>query len=156
MNWVGQMQLKAGTRVRFKCFYKNPDDREYVQGQSATDDEMCMFTAVYYPEMKFDDGQCRNGMALIGQGEKTCNDVTQCAQACPPYTGTGGPADVSPCQQKCVVDGCPSSTEKFTQQIMCLQSNCAAECKAGTDACRACMQSKCLSQALGCLNHTCG
>jgi hypothetical protein len=155
INFVGPTQLKAGTRVRFTCHYKNPDEREYFQGQSADDNEMCMFTAVYYPEMKLDDGQCRNGMALIGQGTKTCNEVTQCAQACPPYTGTGGPADVGPCQQKCVADGCPSSTEKFTQQIMCLQANCAADCKLGSDACKTCMQAKCLTQALGCLSHTC-
>jgi len=156
VNYLGPMQLKAGTRVRFKCFYKNPDDRVYTQGQSAENDEMCMFSAVYYPEMPLADGQCRNGMAQIGQGTLKCSEVTSCAQACPPYEPMGGPADIGACQQKCVVDGCPSSSEKFTKQIMCLQANCAADCKAGTDPCRACMQAKCLSEALGCINHTCG
>jgi hypothetical protein len=156
INFIGPAQWKSGTRVRFKCHYKNPDERTYIQGQSAEDNEMCMFSAVYYPEMKLEDGQCRNGMAQIGQGTKTCSEVSSCAQACPPSETSGGPADVSECAQKCVVDGCPSSTEKFTQQIMCLQANCAADCKASQDSCRMCMQAKCLSQALLCLNHTCG
>lgn len=158
LSYVGPMQLKAGARVRFSCFYKNPDDKLYIQGQSADNNEMCMFSAVYYPEMKLEENQCRTGMAQIGQGTLNCSKTGECMQACPPeerVDATVFPPRISACVQKCAVDSCPSAIEKFMPQMFCLQQNCAAECKAGGDVCRTCMGNKCLSQSAACLSHTC-
>lgn len=159
INYVGPTKLAAGSRVRFVCKYTNPDDKTYVQGQSAELNEMCMFSAVYYPEMKLEDSQCRTGMALIGQGTKSCSEIGSCAQACPAeerVDPTVFPPKISECVQRCVVDSCPSATEKFLPQTFCLQQNCAAECKAGPDTCRSCMGSKCFDVSVACLGHTCG
>lgn len=158
INYVGPMQLKAGTRVRFACHYKNLDDRTYIQGQSADNDEMCMFSALYYPEMKLEENQCRTGMAQIGQGTLKCSDLSACMQACPERADASVfPPKISECVQKCAVDSCPSAMEKFMPQLFCLQSNCATECKPGApeEGCRTCMGNKCLSQSAACLTHAC-
>lgn len=158
VDFIGPVVVKAGTRVRFSCHYKNTDDRTYLQGQSAELDEMCMFSAVYYPEMKLEDNQCRGGMAQIGQGTLKCTDVGACMQACPPEERadtTVFPPKLSECVQKCAVDSCPSAIEKFLPQLSCLQANCAAECKAGDAECRTCMGNKCLAVSAACLSHTC-
>ncbi len=156
LNFTGPLVLKAGARVRFECHYANDTENVYVQGQSAETDEMCMFSAIYYPAMELADNQCRNGMSEVGSGTTTCSEISTCARACPPYqSDPGRPADISPCVQKCVTEGCASSTAPFVTQIMCLQKNCAAPCKEGPDTCRTCMTEKCPSEALACIAHKC-
>jgi len=43
------LELPKGARVTWSCTYENPDATTYVFGPSATDNEMCIFAAIYYP-----------------------------------------------------------------------------------------------------------
>ncbi len=157
--WLGPVEVKAGSFLRFECAYENLDDRTYIQGQSADDNEMCMFLGTYYPELGLEENRCFPGMDMHGTGTLTCTQVGECARACPPGAPTKAgvfPPDISECVQKCVTESCPSASGPFLKQLTCLQSSCAEPCvDSTTDACRACMTEKCLAEASACLTHTC-
>ncbi|MGZ3417765.1 MAG: monooxygenase [Polyangiales bacterium] len=165
-SFVGPLEVHAGTRVRFECQYKNDTDQPFVQGQSALTDEMCMFTALYYPEMSVEENQCRSSDGWMDElGTKTdasalnCSQLGACMQSCPkedqPAPGVF-PPKIGVCVQKCMSDSCPSASTYFMPQLDCLQKNCATDCAGMSDACTTCMTNKCPTVAIACLNHTCG
>ena len=43
------LALPAGTDVTFTCSYDNPGNLPLVYGESAQTDEMCIFSAQFYP-----------------------------------------------------------------------------------------------------------
>jgi hypothetical protein len=166
-SFVGPLEVRAGTKVRFECRYANDGDKPFVQGQSALTDEMCMVTALYYPEMTVAENQCRSSdgwMDLLGTktdaSALNCSQLGDCMQSCPkedqPAPGVF-PPKIGVCVQKCMSDSCPTASTYFMPQLDCLQQSCASECGgASSDACRSCMADKCATVALACLNHTCG
>ena len=56
------MPIQAGPCDRYYCDYDNTQGTQaYFQGQSAVNNEMCMFIGLYYPAMTPADEQCLSG-----------------------------------------------------------------------------------------------
>jgi hypothetical protein len=157
--FAGPLAVSAGSHVRFECEYQNDEDRVFIQGQSADRDEMCMFTAVYYPAMGLEADQCRPGMDSHGSGTLSCSALGECMASCPAEDRPGSefPPKIGPCIQKCFVDSCPSASGPFLAQLACLNRQCGEACKggSGSDACRSCMIEKCPSEVTACLAAKC-
>lgn len=155
----GSLDIKAGSSVRFQCIYKNDTDREIYQGQSA-DDEMCMFTAFYYPQMSIDDENCFTEGDWMGNGTVSCADSTTCIQGCPageaprPAPGLTG-VDVGPCFQSCVANSCPNAAGPMFKQFGCISDKCAAECSGGGSGCVSCALAKCPTEVNACQSLAC-
>jgi hypothetical protein len=154
----------AGSRIRFSCGYQNTDaTKEYFQGQSAADDEMCTFFAIYYPEMGQDENFClAAGQAdMLGTGKATCYQTLTCLQTCakngaPPIALSPGHTDVDPCNQKCMVGSCPTASAKLDALNECVQAMCAAACADATSsACQQCALSSCGDVTNACFNDVC-
>jgi hypothetical protein len=169
-NWDDPTPLKApvavaaGSRIRFSCGYQNTDPtKEYFQGQSAADDEMCTFFAIYYPEMGQDSDFClAPGAAdMLGTGKQTCSQTLTCLQTCasagaPPIALSLGHTDVDPCNQKCMVASCPTSGAKLDALRTCVDAMCAAACAAPTStACSQCATSSCGDATTACFSDAC-
>jgi hypothetical protein len=170
------VSVPAGSRIRFVCQYLNTDPaKEYFQGPSATSNEMCMFVAVYYPEMDAFTDFCRRSADMFGTGAATCGQTLTCIQTCaangaaplPPGL-SGSPAsadagagdisltDIDPCYQKCFVDSCGPASAKILALSACTRTSCAAQCAAGTSsACQACAVANCGAQVNACLGDNC-
>lgn len=41
--------IEAGSSINWTCDYENPTDKTFTFGQSAQDNEMCIFTGVFFP-----------------------------------------------------------------------------------------------------------
>jgi hypothetical protein len=166
------LAVGAGSRIRFSCGYTNPDpSKEYFQGQSAANDEMCMFVALYYPEMGSTVDFCRLDPDLFGTGTAGCGPTLACLQACaaqgaplsmslgdaPPDGGAGfDQATIDPCDQKCLVASCGPATAKLGAVRDCTRRSCAAECAAGQgSACSTCALANCASAIAACSSDTC-
>jgi hypothetical protein len=155
--WTGTMPIEAGSSIRFRCRYRNDEDREIVQGQSTTDAEMCMFWGYYYPA--FDDPYLEAcfGITEFGTGDKTCAQTTECLQGCPPAEGpklSGARVDLDPCLQRCMVASCPSAGALIDAQNTCIDQHCSEAC-GGSGDCTACATEKCFDQAIACQTATC-
>ncbi|MGZ3449525.1 MAG: monooxygenase [Polyangiales bacterium] len=158
-EFTGPMAVKAGSFFRFQCAYKNDEDRNVYQGQSATD-EMCMLSAFYYPAMPAADEYCFTDADQLGAGTTTCADTTKCVQGCPagetprPAPGLTG-VDVGPCFQQCIVDSCPNATGPLFKQFACIQANCKTECAPPATDCLSCAVSKCSDSVTACQSLAC-
>ena len=158
-NQQMSMTIPAGTRLRFECDYDNTSGtQEFFQGQSAQTNEMCMFIGTYYPEMTQIADYCLSGPDMFGTGSVACGDTLTCMEACGAITfgkpgGAGG--GESDCEQKCVVQSCPSASTTLVPVVECVRSSCATECGAGGAGCSTCLEAKCASQAQACMAHTC-
>src|SRR5262249_55391668 len=73
---------KAGAHVRFECAYTSNDAVDVIQGTSADANEMCMFSAFYYPEGDADEDDCA-GMDMHGAGDRSCAQTLSCVELCP-------------------------------------------------------------------------
>jgi hypothetical protein len=161
------LSIAAGSRVRFSCGYQNADPtKEYFQGQSAADDEMCTFFAIYYPEMGQDADFCMAPGAadMLGTGTQTCSQTLSCLQTCAtngaaPIALSPGHTDVDPCNQKCFVTSCGPAAAKLAALNACVQAMCAAPCGSGagapSSACQQCALSSCNDATNACLGDTC-
>jgi Copper type II ascorbate-dependent monooxygenase, C-terminal domain len=154
------LAIPAGSRIRYGCTYDNAaGTKEYFQGQSAENDEMCMFIATYYPAMTLFDELCTHDRDMIGTGAAPCGASLACIRACPSGavpTGGGLTFDADPCLQKCMVASCPAASGKLLALSACTKANCANECATpGSSACTACAQAKCLTEAAACQTDTC-
>ncbi len=155
------MQIPAGSRIRFGCGYDNTrGTREYFQGQSAEDDEMCMFTGVYYPDMGLSDNFCMNEPDMFGTGKATCRETQDCVQACPagsaPKLGAASGGKVDPCWQRCFVASCPSAAAPLLKQFSCIQSKCKEACaSAGSPQCASCAIGSCPAEVSSCQAQAC-
>jgi hypothetical protein len=151
------MTIAAGSRIRFNCGYDNgAGTKEYFQGQSASDNEMCMFIGVYYPEIGQADDFCQTDPDMFGTGTTGCSTSLECLRQCPKSAGGNGPFYVDDCTQKCLVASCPGSTPKIQAVGACSKQNCATEC---TDrksaACVTCTASNCSDVVSACTADAC-
>jgi hypothetical protein len=173
-NWASptivtnqSLAVPGGSHIRYYCDFDNTQGtQEYVQGESATNNEMCMFIALYYPAMTAADDYCDAGDE-VGTGTASCVDTLNCLAACPPAGDTSQTNGYSPCTQKCVVESCPGSAGPLGTVKACIQQNCAAACglsgaDAGaasdggvSDACRTCVTNSCASEYLACGSAPC-
>ncbi len=154
----GPLVAPAGSFVRFACDFASSDPADVVQGLSAEANEMCMFSAFYYPEGDLLEDECYDGDAH-GGGARSCAQTLSCIQTCPrseaPVFGDGK-ADVGPCFQKCIVDSCPNVTGKLFPELLCAQARCAAECATYGATCSKCVLDKCPTELNTCQALACG
>ena len=168
------MPVKAGSYIRYYCDYDNTQGtQDFIQGQSAATNEMCMFIGLYYPAMSAADEQCFAGDEF-GTGTATCSTTLSCLQACPANrddagtpSGELGLVDFNSCIQQCMVGSCPSADDPLTTFLSCLDGPCNDQCNggggdggAGTSMnmggdCMSCVVSNCLSQYEACQSQTC-
>jgi hypothetical protein len=156
------MKIAGGNRIRFNCGYDNTDGtKDYYQGQSAENDEMCMFSGVYYPAMTESDDLCMVDSDQFGTGTATCGDTLKCFQACPPGSAPGdiSPdtlAAVDPCWQSCFVASCGGASAKLFALDACTQAKCKTDCvDSASAACTNCAAANCLAEGAACLGDTC-
>ena len=143
--------------MRFECDYQSNDAQDVVQGLSADTNEMCMFSAFYYPEGAADEDACVQ-MDEHGSGTRSCAQTSSCIQTCPrseaPSFGDGK-ADVGPCYQKCITDSCPNVTGALFPELLCAQAKCATECAQYGAACSACVLNNCPNELDACQALSC-
>ena len=153
----GPLTAPAGAHVRFECDYDSQDPTDVVQGLSADANEMCMFSAFYYPQLGADDDACV-AMDEHGSGGRSCAQTLSCIQTCPrsdaPVFGDGK-ADVGPCFQKCIVDSCANATGALFPELSCAQHNCADACASYGPACTSCVMTKCARELDACQALAC-
>jgi hypothetical protein len=158
-NQQMSMTIPAGTHLRFECDYDNTSGtQEFFQGQSAQTNEMCMFIGTYYPEMTQIADYCLSGPDMFGNGSVSCGDTLTCMEACGSIgLGKVGGGGVSDCEQKCVVQSCPSASTTLVPVLECVRSSCSSECGAAAtgSGCSTCLQAKCASQSQACMAHAC-
>jgi hypothetical protein len=154
----GPLAAPAGSFIRFACDYASTDPADVVQGLSAETNEMCMFSAFYYPEGAADEDECYDGDEH-GGGDRNCAQTLSCIQTCPrseaPVFGDGK-ADVGPCFQKCIVDSCPNVTGKLIPELLCAQAKCPSECATYGAACSKCVLDNCPNELDTCQALACG
>lgn len=148
------LEIKAGQSLDYRCDYKNPEDRDIVQGLT-TADEMCMLIGVYYPrddnlENCEDENGDRNG-TWIGSGTALCGDTFKCV-----LDALKGPEDEAAARYfGCVVDACPGAASEVSALVRCQISvgygACDSPCESLTDpSCMDCLLSACSSEITAC------
>ena len=154
--FAGLIEMPKGSAVRFACDYDNTEDRTVVQGLSA-DDEMCMFSAFYYPAQSIEDEICTS-MDEHGTGDRSCAQTLSCIQLCPPEGEprlSQGSAAVGACFQKCIVDSCPNVTETLFPELVCTVDHCRVECESYGATCSACVLANCKEELDACQALSC-
>ena len=157
-NQMMSMAIKGGSRLRFECDYDNSSGTaSYFQGPSAQTNEMCMFIGTYYPEMSQVADYCLSGPDMFGNGTAACGATLSCLEACGKVTlGSLGGGGVSPCEQTCVVQSCPTASADLVPVLECMKNSCSSKCDGtSASACQSCLQSSCTSAASTCQAHTC-
>jgi hypothetical protein len=155
------LDVPSGSRIRFRCDYSAiGDSREFVQGQSAEDDEMCIFTGLYYPAMTANEDLCMGKADMFGAGETACLPSQECIQKCPagssPRFGSTGVPDVHPCWQKCFAATCPTAGRVLLDQLGCVGKNCSEACAdSASGACSGCVLEFCATEFGACSSHAC-
>lgn len=156
--FLGFQRIRAGSKIRFQCDYASAEDHTIVQGLSASQNEMCMFSGFYYPAMDPADEDCAD-MDRHGTGALSCAETSSCLEKCPvsdaPNFASGDPT-VGACWQSCITSSCPNVTGTLFPQLTCTKDHCASECATMGDACRACVQERCTSEAAACQALPCG
>ena len=156
-NYLGPLAAKQGSHVRFECEYQNDEDRAFIAGASAPNNEMCMFSGIYYPEMKLEEESCYE-RDEHGTGEVSCNDALTCLQSCPAgdkFDIAAVPPVISECFQRCVASTCENASGALFPMLQCMQAKCATECAAGTDPCTVCMTKGCPAVSYKCTTLAC-
>jgi hypothetical protein len=151
----GPMTFTTGTKVRFDCEYDNRSGtQDYIQGQSALTNEMCVFAAVYYPDHGLLQNYCAQGSDDYGTGTATCSQLLDCVTACLRSEADARDA----CSQKCVVASCPSAWRDYAPLATCVSSGCGNECAPGApvQGCIDCSNAKCASSVASCRAAACG
>ena len=140
------VKISAGSKLRFGCTYDNTGgDKEYFEGESAENNEMCLFGGLYYPEMGLPSDFCQTGRDRLGSGKVSCVDTLSCLKACTENT----------CGDKCVVASCPGASAPLLDYQQCTKTSCAAECKTKGLACDACGEAKCKTDLDACRTVPC-
>lgn len=156
------LAVKAGSRLRFECDYDNTaGTQEYFAGQSAQTNEMCMLVATYYPEMGQLSDFCIQDADMFGHGTTTCATTMSCLQACggtlsfSPGGGLAG-GGASDCQQKCMVQSCPSAGAPLVAFGNCMKQSCKTPCSdTGSAACASCIATSCGTEYGACQQQAC-
>jgi hypothetical protein len=149
------MPIAAGSHIRFECDYDNTaGTQDYYAGPSATNNEMCMFIGIYYPDMGLADDFCLSTADEFGTGATDCKTATACLQACPPG-GSAQYPNFDPCVQKCIAATCPSASAPLLDQLQCIQGSCNDPCINGKGDCTTCAVQNCGPQVSACQAHVC-
>jgi hypothetical protein len=154
---ISSCRVRAGSRIRFECDYQNELDRPVVQGLSLEDDEMCIFSAFYYPAGEADEEGCKR-MQENGLGSRTCAQTLSCLQLCPPGDRPRfdrGDPTVGTCFQKCITESCPNVATALYPDLECTDSACAAECATYGAECTACVSAHCKRELDACQAQPC-
>lgn len=161
-NWASPtidldtMPIEAGSYIRYYCDYDNTQGtQDYIQGQSAEYNEMCMYIGLYYPAMNPADEQCESG-DTYGTGTTSCTDTLDCLAACPPDDAGAQGIDFNQCIQQCFVASCPNASAPLLTALGCIQSSCSSQCAAQGSTCTSCITASCASQYEACAGSTCG
>ncbi len=151
------ISIPAGSDIRYYCDYDNSTGtQDYIQGQSALLNEMCMFGGTYYPAMSTADEQCQHG-DMYGTGTTSCTDTLTCLGACPPDDDAGAlGVTFNECTQKCFAASCPNATDAIITAATCIQSSCGASCATPGSACDSCVTASCAAQYEACASVACG
>jgi hypothetical protein len=153
------MPIASGSRIRFECDYDNSAGTQaYYAGQSAQNNEMCMFIGTYYPEMGEQADFCMTSPDMFGTGTATCGATLSCYQACggSASIGSGLEIAVPDCQQACMVASCPTASALLVAFTDCMQSSCKSQCSDTTSsACTSCIATNCGAQYEACQTQTC-
>jgi hypothetical protein len=158
-NFMGTMTVPQGSSFHFRCDYQNPNDQTYFQGQSANTNEMCMLTAMFYPDNPDDDGFCVGDG--YGAGTTTCGQLLTQIQACPAADAPqqnpeNAGIDVGPCWQTALAASCPNASGLMFTFTDCLESKCSTQCASTAgSACTNCIAANCLSEYSACNSATC-
>jgi hypothetical protein len=93
------LELSAGDTVEFRCDYQNDLAHEVIEGDSADDNEMCIFIGGYWPKMSTDQELClAEGDGPVFDGSATCQEVVDCMLDAGVGNWVGG--------QRCIADTC--------------------------------------------------
>jgi hypothetical protein len=170
----GLIPIAGGSAIRFRCDYDNrAGGSDFFEGSSALSNEMCMFSATYYPDQGVEVNSCYQAADMYGTGSANCLDTAACLAKCPTNQApinTG--ASYSPCTQQCMVDSCPTVSANLTPLLSCVEQNCADVCApssdmsaselevggagdAGTDPCATCGAMRCPMETSACERNTC-
>jgi hypothetical protein len=152
------IDVKAGTRIRFRCDYANEGTADVFQGQSADVNEMCAFNAIYYPAMDHAAETCTK-VDVLGAGTRSCKQTLDCVQQCPAGTRptfADGVPDVHPCWQQCLAASCATAAAPFVGALDCIEQNCTSECANEESAdCLKCVVNHCTEATGACGKHKC-
>ncbi len=156
------MPIAGGSRIRFECDYDNSAGTQaYYAGQSALDNEMCMFIGTYYPEMGQAADFCQTSPDMFGTGSATCGATLSCYQACGEKVALGGGGggielSVPDCQQACMAQSCPDASGLLVTFLECLDKSCKSPCSdPASSACTSCIAASCGSEYGACQSDAC-
>ncbi|MFI5299440.1 MAG: hypothetical protein ACHREM_15215 [Polyangiales bacterium] len=157
-NYAGTLAVPQGSSFHFRCDYQNPNNQTYYQGQSANTNEMCMLTALFYPDNPDDNGFCFG--EGYGGGTTTCSQLLTAIQACPAadapkVNAENAGVDVGPCWQQALAGSCPNASALMFSFTGCLQSKCASQCATINSTCTSCIATNCAAQYSACNSATC-
>jgi hypothetical protein len=153
-----EIEIKAGQRIEFECDYFNSGAQPIIEGLSATDNEMCVFSAGYYnlsgPRLLFDDEWCEGiDRGPIMTGTATCQESIACVDAV-----DDDAADSELQNERCWAGTCEAASMPFRQMQSCRWDSCKPECPEGqfnSSACQSCLAASCQDRLDACLNTTC-
>lgn len=149
MRFDPALDIRAGSKLDYRCDYKNDEDRTVVQGTS-TKDEMCMLIGSYYPRDPELEG-CKNAN-WIGTGNKSCQFAMSCALA-----AAAGRDEAS--FFGCVVNSCEAASPALSDALRCFFNQggpaCEAKCKTPTADCNDCVSAACAEKFNTCTQTKC-
>jgi hypothetical protein len=153
----GPLPVPAGAHVRFECDYVSQDSADVVQGLSADANEMCMFSAFYFPQGDTAEDECA-GMDMHGAGDRSCAQTLSCVALCPPAERPrfgDGRAEVGACFQRCIAESCANATGALFPELSCADRACHDECASYGATCTACVTAHCKSELDACQALAC-
>ena len=154
----GPLAAPSGAHVRFECDYRSDEATDIVQGLSADANEMCMFSAFYYPAADPAEDTC-TGMDDAGSADRSCAETLSCLELCPvsekPRFGEGR-ADVGPCWQRCIAASCPNAASALFPELACVDRECPEECGTYGAKCTSCALARCKREIDACQALACG
>jgi hypothetical protein len=133
------LQVHAGQRVELECRYQNDRPHEVIEGESADRDEMCIFTASYWPRLDPASEACLGrGSAPVLAGDRTCAETVACLDT------TTDPTAI----QHCLHATCAGSAGALTELIGCIEfEHCGDDPQ--------CIATQCLAPWSACETATC-
>jgi copper type II ascorbate-dependent monooxygenase-like protein len=140
------MKLAAGTRIDYACDYRDTTGTAVMEGQSKTQNEMCMLIGAYWPRMDFAHEFCAApGSGSVFDGTTTCAQSLGCQQ-----NAKDGLA-----AERCATNTCRASSQAFDDVQGCVFGACIATGQCTGPDCGACAAQRCGAQIGACMQATC-
>ncbi len=146
VSWLGEgVRASAGDLVEYECDYVNPGDRDVVEGDSAANDEMCMFFAGYHPRIRLPLAESCSGARSgpVFGGGQSCRDSLACLRA--------AADDVA--RERCWVATRRESSEPLLDlALRCAAVECGSACADHVldDDCATCLEHECVEELAVC------